>query len=255
MSEIEFLSPATRVSMADEWFDFATADHFWMQWRHQVLLQQLKRANRPIRTALDIGCGHGVVRQLAERDLDISVDGCDLNRRALQLAKNGRGRLFVYDIFDRNPAMLEAYDLILLLDVIEHLDDDVAFLEAALAHLKPNGLVAINVPAHMVFYGKYDEVAGHKRRYNIAQIESLFRRTGVKRLSIVHWGFSLVPILFARKVVLHFISRDRVICTGFAQPNAMARRILQTVQRAETSMPFPMPLGSSLLAVGCRSDG
>jgi hypothetical protein len=151
--------------------------------------------------------------------------------------------------------MLEAYDLILLLDVIEHLDDDVAFLEAALAHLKPDGLVAINVPAHMVFYGKYDEVAGHKRRYDMAQIKSLFRRTGVKPLSIVYWGFSLVPILFARKLVLRFISRDRVICTGFAQPNAMARRILRTVQRMETRMPFPMPVGTSLLAVGCRSDG
>jgi 2-polyprenyl-3-methyl-5-hydroxy-6-metoxy-1,4-benzoquinol methylase len=255
MSEIEFLSPATRVDMADEWFDLATADHFWMQWRHQVLLQQLKRANRPIRTALEIGCGHGVVRQLVERDFDIPVDGCDLNQHALQLAKNGRGRLLVYNIFDRNPEMLEAYDLVLLMDVIEHLEDDLLFLKAALAHLKPKGLVAINVPALMGFYGKYDEVAGHKRRYDIAQIESLFRQTGVKRLSIRYWGFSLLPILFARKVVLRFVSRDRVICTGFAEQNAMVRRILRTIQRMETSMPFPMPIGTSLLAVGCRSDG
>src|SRR5947207_15685826 len=114
------------------------------------------------------------------------------------------------------------------MDVIEHLDDDVAFLTAALAHLKPNGLVAINVPAHMVFYGKYDEVAGHKRRYDMAQIESLFRRTGVRRLSIVHWGFSLVPILFARKIVLWFISSDSVIRMCFVQHNAIARRILLT---------------------------
>jgi len=255
MSEIEFLSPATRVDMADEWFDLATADHFWMQWRHQVLLQQLKRANRPIRTALEIGCGHGVVRQLVERDFDIPVDGCDLNQRALQLAKNGRGRLLVYNIFDRNPEMLEAYDLVLLMDVIEHLEDDLLFLAAALAHLKPNGLVAINVPALMGFYGKYDEVAGHKRRYDIAQIESLFRQTGVKRLSIRYWGFSLLPILFARKAILRFVSRDRVICTGFAEQNAMVRRILRTIQRMETSMPFPMPIGTSLLAVGSRSDG
>ena len=255
MSAIEFLSPATDVSMADEWFDFATADHFWMQWRHQVLLRQLKRANQPIGTAFDIGCGHGVVRELLERDLDISVDGCDLNERALQLAKNGRGKLFVYDVFDRNPAMVEAYDLILLMDVIEHLDDDVAFLKAALAHLKPNGLMAINVPAHMIFYGKYDEVAGHKRRYNVTQIKSLFQQTGIKELGMVYWGFSLVPALLARKIVLRFIARDRVIRTGFAQQNAMARHILRTVQWMETSMPFPMPAGTSLLAIGRRNDG
>ena len=37
MSQIETLSQAQAVSMADEWFHFANADHFWMQWRHRVL--------------------------------------------------------------------------------------------------------------------------------------------------------------------------------------------------------------------------
>lgn len=254
MSEIEFLSPATPVSMADEWFELVTADHFWMQWRHQVLLQQLKRAGRPIRTALEIGCGHGVVRELVERDLDISVDGCDLNQRALQMAKNGRGRLLVYNIFDRNPEMVGAYDLVLLMDILEHLEDDLEFLKAAVEHLKPNGFVAINVPAHMVFYGKYDEVVGHKRRYDIAQVESLFRRASLKPLSIVYWGFLLLPILFARKVILRIVSHERVIRTGMAQRNAIARCIFRTIQRVETNMPFAMPVGSSLLAVGFRSD-
>ena len=37
MSELEFLSPAAPVAMADEWFEIATANHFWMKWRHEVL--------------------------------------------------------------------------------------------------------------------------------------------------------------------------------------------------------------------------
>jgi len=254
MSNLEFLSPATAVEMADEWFELATADHFWMQWRHRVLLQQLKRVNRPIRTALDIGCGHGVVRELVERDLDISIDGCDLNQRALQMARNGRGRLLVYNIFDRNAEMLRAYDLILLMDVIEHLEDDLEFLKVAVEHLKPGGLVAINVPAQMVFYGKYDEVAGHKRRYDTAEIESLFRAAGVKPLSIVYWGFSLLPLLFVRKLILRRVPGDRVIRTGFSQQNPITRRIFQAAKWVETNMPFAMPLGTSLLAIGKRGD-
>jgi len=250
MSQIEFLSPATPVSMADEWFELATADHFWMQWRHWVLLQQLKRASRPVQTALEIGCGHGVVRGMVERDLGIPVDGCDLNQRALEMATKGKGRLLVYNVFDRNPAMLQAYDLVLLMDVIEHLEDDREFLKASLEHLKPGGLVAINVPAHMAFYGEYDVVAGHKRRYNTARIESLFRQTNVKPLSIVSWGFSLMAVLFARQLALRFVSRERKIRTGFAEPNTVARSFLRTLQRIETSMPFQMPVGSSLLALG-----
>ena len=63
-SGIEILSDPKAVSMADEWFRFATADHFWMQWRHCVLLQELKRAGDPLRNDLEIGCVHGVVREI-----------------------------------------------------------------------------------------------------------------------------------------------------------------------------------------------
>jgi SAM-dependent methyltransferase len=251
MSEIEFLSPATPVSMADEWFEFATPDHFWMQWRHRVLLKELKRiGDAPIGNALEVGCGHGVVRAMIERDLNIPVDGCDLNQRALEMANQGKGRLLVYDIFDRNPAMLKAYDLVLLMDVIEHLDDDLAFVKASLDHLKPGGIVVINVPAHMAFYGKYDEVAGHKRRYNTAELRSLFQRANVEPIRIVLWGFLLTPFLFARKIVLNFVSRENTIRTGFEAQNAIVRGFFRAMQLLETSMPFSMPVGTSLLALG-----
>ena len=55
--------------MANEWFQFATADHFWMQWRHRLLLRAIKRAGAPVRQALEIGCGNGVARDMLERDL------------------------------------------------------------------------------------------------------------------------------------------------------------------------------------------
>ena len=250
MSEIESLSPAAAVSMADEWFELAAADHFWMQWRHQILVRELKHVNRPIRNALEIGCGNGIVREMVERDLNIPVDGCDLNPRALEMAARGRGRLLLYNIFDRNPELLRAYDLVLLMDVIEHLDDDLAFLRASLEHLKVGGLVAINVPAHMAFYGRYDEVAGHKRRYNRPGIESLFRRAGVNPIRIVYWGFSLVPVLFARNIVLRFVSRDQTIRVGFAEQNFIMRHFLDLIRLVETRSAFPIPVGSSLFALG-----
>ncbi len=93
--------------MADEWFEFATTDHFWMQWRHRILLQQLRRLDSPITNALEIGCGNGIVREMLERDLAIPVDGCDLNQHALEMATKGQGRLLVYDIFDENAEMLK----------------------------------------------------------------------------------------------------------------------------------------------------
>ena len=98
MSGIEQLSSVTAVSMADQWFDQATADHFWMQWRHQLLVRQLTRIGHPVEKTVDVGCGHGVARKLLERDLGFAVDGCDVNRRALEMATKGKGRLLLYDI-------------------------------------------------------------------------------------------------------------------------------------------------------------
>lgn len=251
MGRLEYLSSPASVSMADEWFEFATPDHFWMQWRHRVLLQALDSTGPPpIRNALEIGCGHGVVRQMVERDLGIAVDGCDLNERALDMATKGKGRLLVYNIFDRNSALLTKYDLVMLMDVIEHLDDDLAFLQASLEHLKPGGLVAINVPAHMALFGKYDEVAGHKRRYDVNAINSLFRRAKVTPLRTAYWGFSLLPLLVMRKIVLRFVSPSRTIRIGFAQQNPITKAMFHLMQRVETSIPFSMPAGSSLFALG-----
>src|SRR5437762_8310372 len=147
MSAIETLSQPQAVSMAEEWFQFATADHFWMQWRHHLIVRAVKRSGAVLQRALEVGCGNGVARQMLERDLGIAIDGCDLNQPVLETAKPGRGRLFVYNIFDQEPSLLERYDAVFLLDVIEHIRDDSAFLTVALRHLRQGGLLVGNVPA------------------------------------------------------------------------------------------------------------
>ena len=55
MNAIEISFPAASVSMADEWFEVATADHFWMQWRHRLLRSGVQRAGDEVRHALDVG--------------------------------------------------------------------------------------------------------------------------------------------------------------------------------------------------------
>ena len=72
----------------------------------------------------------------------------------------GQGQLFVYNILDQESSLLGRYDAVLLLDVLEHIDDDAAFLRAALRHLRSGGIVAVNVPASMMFFSDYDRVAG-----------------------------------------------------------------------------------------------
>ncbi len=254
MTSVEILSPAEPVSMADEWFEIADRDHFWMRWRFEVLLREMRRLAIAPGKTLEIGCGHGVLRQQMEEAFQVQVDGCDLNAHALQLAPEGRGRLLVYNIFDRLPAMCGAYDMILLMDVIEHLEDDLGFLQTSLQHLKPGGIVAINVPAHMALYSKYDKVAGHKRRYNCARLSSLFEMSNVTKLAMTNWGFSLVPLLAVRKLVLRFVSEERTIGVGFKPPGQIMKAGLDFLKSLEMSLPIGMPVGSSIMALGRLSE-
>jgi len=250
MREIEVLSRPQTVSMAAEWFEFATADHFWMQWRHRLLVRMLKHSGVLVRRALEIGCGHGVARDMLERDFDFPVDGCDLNRTALDMAKPGRGQLFVYDIFDQAPSLLGHYDAVFLLDVIEHITDDAAFLSAALRHLRPGGLSVINVPAGPYLSSAYDRVAGHLRRYTPSGLATLLNRCGMETHAIWPWGLSMVPLLLARKTLMRRAKAADVIRAGFVPPNGLSRLLLHGLKNIETALPFPMPFGTSILASG-----
>jgi SAM-dependent methyltransferase len=250
MNSIETLSQPKAVSMAGEWFRFATADHFWMQWRHRLLVRALKRAGDRVRHALEIGCGHGVARDMIERDLGIAVDGCDLDRGALEMANPGKGRLFVYDILDQDPSMLGQYDAVFLLDVIEHIEDDTAFLIAALRHLRPGGLIIVNVPASMLFFSDYDRVAGHVRRYTPGSLAKLLVPCAVEVQAIWPWGLLMVPLLLARKTLLRRAKTADVIRAGFVPPNGISRLLLHGLKNIETALPFPMPFGTSILAWG-----
>jgi SAM-dependent methyltransferase len=250
MRAIETLSQPQAVSMADEWFQFATADHFWMQWRHCLLVRALRRVKDEVRNALEIGCGHGVAREMLERDLGITVDGCDLNQTALEIAKPGKGNLFLYNIFDQRPSLLGRYDAVLLLDVIEHIDDDTAFLRAALRHLRPGGIVAVNVPAITMLFSDYDRAAGHIRRYTRHGLKDLLERCGVEIQGIQPWGLLMIPLLLARKTLSRRAKRGDTIRSGFVPPNTLSRLLLHGMKNAETALPFRMPFGTSLLIWG-----
>ena len=250
MSEIETLSQPKAIGMADDWFQFATEDHFWMQWRHLGVLRALKAAKVPIRRGLEIGCGNAVARGMLERDLGAPIDGCDLSRAGLEMAKPGRGRLLFYDILDQAPSLLSRYDAVFLLDVVEHISDDTAFLTAALRHLRPDGVMVVNVPASMLLFSQYDRVTGHVRRYTRRSLAKLFRDSGLEPEGLRHWGLLMVPVLLARKARLQMVSPAETMRVGFAPPNRIAQLLLRGLKSIETALPIPMPFGTSLLAWG-----
>ena len=79
------------------------------------------------------------------------------------------------------PFADDAFDLVTTLDVIEHIDDDVAALRELRRVLRPGGRLLVAVPAFMFLWGKQDEVSHHRRRYTAASLARRARRRGVRR--------------------------------------------------------------------------
>jgi SAM-dependent methyltransferase len=163
----------------------------------------------------DVGCGRGIAVLETGRYVDRAVDGFELNQNALSQCPPVPGSLYVYNFFDFNEMFRESYDLFLLLDVLEHIRDDAGFLRAMAWHLKPGGKILVNVPANQAFFSRYDEAAGHYRRYDAAGLAAVMKRAGLRPLRHVNWGYVYLPLIWMRKRLSRNLPEDQVIEKGF----------------------------------------
>jgi len=247
-NRIEYLSPPTPVSMGDWWFDVANQDHFWIRRRFDVLKRLADTLLRNARHAAEVGCGNGLVQRNLEDDYGISVAGFELNEIALQKNVSRVSPLYCYDIHQRHPEFREHFDLVVMFDVLEHIQDESAFLQSVKFHLSASGALLVNVPAHQSLYSRYDRAAGHYRRYSMPGLIRVAEQNGFKVRAATYWGLPLVPLLLVRKVVVSLQSSEKQECSiGFNPVGRIVNRSLALLARCE---PIPQRLfGTSVMAV------
>jgi SAM-dependent methyltransferase len=242
---------------AAEWYDYASGEHFWFQWRLAALrglLDDLGVATaRPLRV-LDVGCGTGVLRSQLEGITRWTVDGADLNLEALRAARAGRGTLHYYDVLEEREPFVDSYDLVTLCDVLEHVSDTGALLAATARHLKPGGVLLVNVPALPAFHGPFDEAVGHLRRYTRKTLSRECEALPVQVLETRYWGLAMVPLLLLRKLLVRAPRGDRsVLQEGIMPPSDRVHALLRGVMRVETTLLRRPPLGSSVFLAARRT--
>jgi SAM-dependent methyltransferase len=236
--------------MGDAWFDVASDSHFWIRRRFQVFERVLKCSGLlPLRGPVaEIGCGSGLVQSQCRDYFGVDVDGFDLNELALRKAVAHGIRSFCYNIHDKRHELRAKYATIILFDVIEHIADVDEFLRSTLWHLAQGGHLVINVPALQSLYSKYDEAAGHVKRYSIAGLEAVGRCHNLNVVTSTYWGMPYLPLLVARKMMVsRMLDTDKVIQKGFRPPSAIGNAMLGLLGQLEY---VPQRLaGSSVMAV------
>ena len=175
MSDVRELSEVVATDFPEQWYDIMEEGHFLLDWRLRAFLAQLDGLGLPrdgAWRALDVGCGHGVLRRQVERETAWTVDGADVDREALARNRVERGETLLYDVRDCRPELLTLYDAALLFDVLEHLAEPAPFLAAIVHHVKPGGWLFVNVPAIDRLASPFDRAVGHLRRYAPATLRA-----------------------------------------------------------------------------------
>ena len=107
--------------------------------------------------------------------VDINQDYIDIARQRLSSFSHVR-----VSCGDANDLEIEeCFDTIILLDVLEHIEDDVGLLRRIAANLAPGGRLILKVPAIPWLYSELDQVIGHYRRYDRRALEDCVSRSGL----------------------------------------------------------------------------
>jgi 2-polyprenyl-3-methyl-5-hydroxy-6-metoxy-1,4-benzoquinol methylase len=230
---IEFISEPASVNMADDWFEIATSDHFWIRRRFDVARKMLRSCNLTGSRVAEVGCGHGLVQRQFEEGYGVAVDGFELNLVSLEQNASRSGRLLHYNVCERRAEFAGLYVLVILFDVLEHIERQEEFLNAIKFLAKEGGHVLINVPALQDLYSQYDRRAGHLRRYSLPELESVVAAQGFYIQSSTYWGSPLLPFLWMRKQHLRFVRPENVIRRGFDPGSKLINRAMHTLSILE----------------------
>jgi SAM-dependent methyltransferase len=234
------------------------ARHFWYRGRERFLIAALRR-NLPgpaeqLR-AIDLGCGCGGFGASLQRSgLQFGeLALADSSVAALRIAGDVAPGLQRYQVDLTRLGWTKRWDVVFLLDVIEHCPDDVAVLAQAHEALTPSGIALVTVPALQRFWSWNDEAVGHQRRYSRTDLAAAAERAGFSVLDTRYFMFLLSPLLLLSRLGKPRAGDDpwKWVERTHAVPSKPVNRLLGLIFAAETPLGLwtHFPWGASALAV------
>ncbi len=171
---------------------------WWFQYRADVIASLAEKSFVFDRTTIDCGGGNGYTTYCMQQK------GCRiaLLEPTLTACQNGKRRglrTVVCGTLEKDTVKDGSIEQLLLLDVLEHIEDDAQFLRTVYEKLAPDGKLLLTVPAFQALWSSEDTAAGHYRRYRLEGLRRLAQASGFSvEYANYFMEFLFLPILFVR---------------------------------------------------------
>lgn len=223
--------------------------HWWYVARRKILSDLIAREIKPVKAAqiLEIGCGTGHNFPVLTRFGH--VDALEIDDSARAIASERLGRTVGSAPLPELSGVADAsYDLIALLDVLEHIEGDLAALSSIKAKLRPGGHILLTVPANQWMWSAHDTVHHHHRRYNRSTLCKVVAAAGLRVQMVSHFNSLLFPLAAAVRIAGKITGREEA---DDAQPAAPLNSLFKAIFGLERYLVgrVPLPFGISLVAV------
>jgi SAM-dependent methyltransferase len=235
-----------------QYYERLYCEHWWWRSREEFLMKVIQSLSLPDHpSVLDVGCGNGLFfERLAT--LGATVDGLESDPTLVSPNSKNRDRISIGP-FDSSFVPGKRYSLILMLDVLEHLPNPEAALKHATDLLEPQGKLVITVPAFRCLWTTHDDMNHHYTRYTKSELRRISQAADLQWQRWQYFFYWLVPLKMAIRM------KEAMIATKPRTPRIPSPRLNQaliSLSRTEQWLfsRFPLPIGSSLLAVGGRGD-
>ena len=211
--------------------------HWWFCGRRRIVRRLLAEIVPPGsgRRIVDVGCGTGAnIASLADA---YDCHGIDPSAEGIRLAKARFPSVqFTCGLAPEDFGSAErTADVMLAMDVMEHVPDDFALASSLLSVLKPGGHLLVTVPADETLWSPHDVNFGHYRRYNRERLEQVWRGLPVTPLLVSHYMARLLPVVRTVRAVNRW--RGRAVGaagTDFAMPPRWLNGLLERTFAGET---------------------
>lgn len=232
--------------------------HFWFQYRNGLIVWALQTYFPCIHNILEIGCGTGcVLKEIHQSFSQVKLSGSDLYSEGLQFAHTRVPQASFYQMDAYDIPFRNEFDVILALDVIEHIEDDEKALAEIYRAIRLGGGLILTVPQHGWLWSVHDEKAYHKRRYSWQMLRRKMSSCGFDMVYHTSFISLLLPVMVVSRMYTDLFMKDR----GSYDPLRELKvgpflnhifGMICTMEGYVLMKGFRMPVGGSLLCIGVK---